>query len=384
MTPLAGSDESERKGLAPRVLGRLAGAMGPYLGLALIVLLFAWWTSDSGTFMTALNWRTIAIQSVIVGTVALGMTQVMISGGIDLSVGSVVALVTVAIARLVNGAEFAVGAASVALPTLSVPLAMVGGIALGGLCGLLNGALVVRLGVVPFIITLGTMKVYRGLAKWASGSTSVYIDANVKPGWFKSILSTDADLSRGLRGCRLGPLADALDAAQALPAPFGRVIGELTQLAPGVWLLLAAAVFAAIVLKFSLLGRYLHAVGSNEATARLCGVAVGRVKLWAYAAAGLLAGLGGVLQFTYLGGTGDPTTADGLELQAIAAVVIGGGSLAGGEGRVSGTLIGVLIMSVLSNGCVHASISNSMQDVLIGAIIVLAVAIDRFRRSDRG
>jgi ribose/xylose/arabinose/galactoside ABC-type transport system permease subunit len=108
------------------------------------------------------------------------------------------------------------------------------------------------------------------------------------------------------------------------------------------------------------------------------------VKLMVYAAAGLLTGLGGVLQFTYLGGTGDPTTAEGLELQVIAAVVIGGGSLAGGEGKVSGTLIGVLIMSVLNNGCVHAGIPNASQDILIGAIIIAAVAIDRYRRSGRG
>ena len=128
-------------------------------------------------------------------------------------------------------------------------------------------------------------------------------------------------------------------------------------------------------------GRHIYAVGSNEATARLCGINVPAVKVLVYSLAGLATGLAGLLQFTYLRATGDPVTADGLELQVIAAVVIGGASLSGGEGTVLGTLIGCLIMSVLTNGCVHAGLPNASQDVIIGAIIVAAVAIDRLRRS---
>jgi ribose transport system permease protein len=369
-------DRSNR--LAP-ILGGIASVVGPYVGLLLIVALFAWLTRQDGRFMGAENWQTIAFQSVIVGMVALGMTQIMIAGGIDLSVGSMVALVTVLIARMVQGVDVQVGSRLMHLH-LWVPFAMLGGVAIGGLCGLINGSLVVRLGVVPFIITLGTMKAFRGLAKWFSGSTSVYIDSQDKPSWFSSILSVDIDASAGLRSIGLNPIARMLDGLRAVPGPLGRLFDLIAQLAPGVWLLFFVAAGVAVILNYSLLGRYFYAVGSNESTARLCGLAVGRVKLSAYGLAGMLAGLAGALQFALLGGTGDPTTADGLELEAIAAVVIGGGSLAGGEGKVSGTLVGVLIMSVLRSGCVHANISNATQDVLIGSIIILAVAIDRYRR----
>ena len=227
--------------------------------------------------------------------------------------------------------------------------ALVGGVLLGGLCGLFNGGLITGLGVVPFIITLGSLKIFRGLSKWFSGSTAVYIPDESKAGWFGRILATE-------------------------PEPRWLVV------APGVWALLALSVLVALALRYSLLGRYIYAVGSNEATARLCGINVPRVKLAVYGLAGLAIGLAGVMQFSYLDGTGDPVTADGLELQVIAAVVIGGGSLNGGEGSVLGTLIGCLIMSVLNNGCVHAGIANESQDIIIGAIIIAAVALDRFRR----
>jgi ribose/xylose/arabinose/galactoside ABC-type transport system permease subunit len=281
------------------------------------------------------------VQSVIVGTAALGMTIVIISGGIDLSVGSMVALVTVAIALLAGDRGW------------PMPLAMGAGVALGGLCGLFNGGLITGLGVVPFIITLGSLKIFRGLAKWLSNSTAVYVPDAAKPSWFREILATE-------------------------PHP------DWLLVAPGVWVLLGLSVLVALALKYSVLGRYIYAIGSNEATARLCGINVPLVKLSVYTLAGLATGLAGTLQFVYLDATGDPITADGLELQVIAAVVIGGGSLNGGEGTVLGTLIGCLIMSVLNNGCVHAGIPAAAQDVIIGAIIVAAVALDRIRRTKEG
>ncbi len=228
--------------------------------------------------------------------------------------------------------------------------ALLAGVVTGGLCGLSNGALVTRLQDVPIIITLGRLKIFRGLAKWLAGNTSVYIPDDSKPWWFNRILAVE-------------------------PSP------PWILLPPGVWMLLALSVFVALGLRYSLLGRYIYAVGSNEAAARLCGVNVSGVKLAVYGLGGLAMGLAGVMQFAYTDATGDPTAADGLELEVIAAVVIGGGSLAGGEGAVLGTLIGCLIMSVLKNGCVLAGISNASQDVIIGAIIVAAVALDRFRRS---
>jgi ribose/xylose/arabinose/galactoside ABC-type transport system permease subunit len=379
------------EGRPSRIRGTLGWAwtvLAPFVGLVLIVLLFAWLTRDSGAFMTAYNWRTIAVQSVIVGTAALGMTLIMIVGGIDLSVGSMVALVTVAAASLVGGFELPVpslpGALggdlprrilgdSIAVPAVPLPAAMVGGVLLGGICGLVNGGLITRLGVVPFIVTLGTMKAFRGLAKWSAGSTSVYIDDSAKAPWFKGLLATDATLPAGLEE-QLG----------RLPGALGPVAGEIARLAPGVWILLALSVLMALVLRYSLLGRHAYAVGSNEATARLCGLNVPGIKLAVFGIAGLLTGLAGVMQFTYLGGTGDPTTAEGLELQVIAAVVIGGGSLSGGEGKVLGTLIGVLIMSVLNNGSVHAGLPNPTQDIIIGLIIIAAVTLDRIRHRGEG
>jgi ribose/xylose/arabinose/galactoside ABC-type transport system permease subunit len=311
--------------------------VGPFLGLLAIAALFAYLTRGSGQFMSAYNWRTIAVQTVVLATASLGMTVIMIAGGIDLSVGSAVALVTVATA---------VGVRDMGLPMAG---AMVLGIAVGGMTGLLNGSLISGLGVVPFIITLGGLKVFRGLAKWLSGSTQVYVPAADVPDWLGNVLATEPQQSWMI-------------------------------VAPGVWGLLALSLFVALALRYSILGRSIYAIGSNESTARLCGLNVSLVKVAVYTLAGLATGLAGVFQFAYLHATGDPVTGDGLELQVIAAVVIGGGSLSGGEGTVAGTLIGCLIVSVLNNGCVHAGISNASQDVIIGAIIVGAVALDRLRR----
>lgn len=349
-----GAQKGERLALRG-TLGWAWTVFGPFLGLVLITLLFAFLTRDSGTFLSVYNWRTIAVQTVIVGVAALGMTVIMIAGGIDLSVGSAVALVTVGMALTVRGVSLDLpipfAGRSIHLLDLkwSMPLALVGGVALGGLCGFFNGTLITRLGVVPFIITLGSLKIFRGLAKWLSSSTTVYVPAEAKPWWFGRILATE-------------------------PEPRWLLV------APGVWLLLGLSILLALALRYSLLGRYIYAVGSNEATARLCGIGVPSVKLAVYVLSGLATGLAGVMQFAYLDAIGDPTTADGLELQVIAAVVIGGGSLSGGEGTVLGTLIGCLIMSVLNNGCVHAGIPNASQDIIIGAIIVAAVTLDRYRR----
>jgi ribose/xylose/arabinose/galactoside ABC-type transport system permease subunit len=321
---------------------------GPFLGLVLITVLFAVLTRDSGRFLSVQNWRTIAVQSVIVGTAALGMTIIMISGGIDLSVGSTVALVTVCIALFVKKVDPSLPDSLRDLKLL-LPVALVLGIGVGGLCGALNGSLIAGLRVVPFIVTLGSYTVYRGLAKWLASSTTVYVPAQTKSWWFKQILAPE-------------------------PEPRWLLV------APGVWVLLLLSILVALVLRYSLLGRYMYAVGSNEATARLCGINVPAIKVVVYLLGGLATGLAGALQFVQLSGIGDPTSAEGMELRVIAAVVIGGGSLAGGEGTVLGTLIGCMIMSVLQNGCVHAGIPDPSRDIFVGIIIVAAVTLDRLRR----
>ena len=350
---MAGSSDGIRNGKATiKLLGSLGWVwtlFGPFLGFVLIIMLFATMTRQTGTFLTIDNWRTIAVQTVIVGIAALGMTTIMIAGGIDLSAGSTVALVTVGIAMFVKKVDPSLSDSLRAMK-LVLPLALLLGIAIGGLCGAINGGLIAGLRVVPFIVTLGTYTVYRGFATWLSSSTTVYVPGDVKPWWFNQIMRIE-------------------------PEP------RWLLLAPGVWIFLALSIVVAVALRYSLLGRYIYAVGSNEATARLCGINVPLIKVIVYTIGGLAMGLAGVLQFAYLGAIGDPTTAGGLELQVIAAVVIGGGSLSGGEGTVMGTLIGCLIMQVLKNGCVHAGIPNPSQDIIIGIIIVAAVTLDRLRRS---
>jgi ribose/xylose/arabinose/galactoside ABC-type transport system permease subunit len=330
-----------------RILGWGWTVFGPFVGLVLITALFAWMTRHSGQFLSAENWQTIAVQTVIVGTAALGMTVIIIAGGIDLSVGSTVALVTVCMALFMKKVDPLLPETLRAW-RLTMPMAMLLGVGLGGLCGAINGAVISGLRVVPFIVTLGTYQIYRGLATWLASRSTIYVPEKLRPEWFGRIV-------------------------RIKPEPHWLLV------APGVWMLAVLSLALALMLRYSLLGRYAYAIGSNESTARLCGINVPRMKVVIYALAGLAAGLAGVFEFATLGGVGVPTAENGLELRAIAAVVIGGGSLSGGEGTVLGTLIGCLIMAVLKNGCVHAGIPNEIQEIIIGVIIIVAVTLDRLR-----
>jgi len=316
----------------------LTQTLGPLAGLLLIFSLFAIIGPES--FFSSNNLETIARQTAIVGSAALGMTLVIISGGIDLSVGSIIALVTVAIAALLQAG-------------VDPLLAALGGVGTGIVCGFANGYLITRLRVVPFIVTLGTLLVVRGAAKGFAREQK--IDAPLT--WLKELLA-------------------------ALPP------GEGWRVVPwGVWLTVVLAVGVAALLVYTRLGRHIIAIGSNEQTARLCGVPVDRVKTTVYALGGFFAGVAGVLQFSRLT-VGDPTVAMGVELDVIAAVVIGGGSLSGGEGSVLGTIVGALIMTVIRSGCAQMGLPNWVQEMVTGGIIVTAVAIDRWRQrrrsSDRG
>jgi ribose/xylose/arabinose/galactoside ABC-type transport system permease subunit len=210
------------------------------------------------------------------------------------------------------------------------------------LCGAVSGLLIAQLRLLPFVVTLGMMGALRGMAKVVAKEQPVYPESET---WLNGLMQL------GKRG---------------LPA--------------GVWLMLGLTVFVALAMRYTRFGRHVFAVGSNELTARLCGVPVARVKLLVYTLGAAFAGVAAVLQFTYLGGMGDPTTAQGLELKIIAAVVIGGASLSGGQGTVLGTLVGALFMSAVDNGCTKLEISNSVQEVVTGAIIIVAALLDHFRR----
>ena len=218
-----------------------------------------------------------------------------------------------------------------------------GAVTVGALCGALNGILITQLRVVPFIVTLGTMLLVRGAAKGLSGERRLEAPAT----WLNDLLRT----------------------AQG---------GHGVLLPSGIWLTAALAVAVAFTLQYTRFGRHLFAVGSSERTARLCGVRITRTKIAVYTAAGALAALAGVLMFSKLS-VGDPTVANGLELDVIAAVIIGGGSLLGGRGSIVGTIAGAAIMAIIQIGCSQQGLPNWVQQIVTGAIIVFAVALDRWR-----
>lgn len=279
-------------------------------------------------FLSAGNLAGVARQTAVISIMAIGMTMVMVSGGIDLSVGSMLALagVTGALA-MVGGAPSLVGIGIC--------------VAAGAVLGLANGLGVTTLRIPPFLVTLGAMGIYRGSA----------------------LLITDGK------------------AVVGLPTDFG-------YLAEGQWLgvfpvPLLIVVVIAIAVHFVLVntrvGRYCYAIGSNVEAARYAGVRVSRYLVLYYAILGALTGLAAAIEAARLV-TGNPTGGEAYELRVIAAVVIGGGSLSGGQGSVAGTIIGALIMGVLANGANLLGISPFTQQVVIGAVIILATTFDEFQR----
>ncbi len=307
--------------------------IGPVLALAVVYGVFVLIAPPS--FATARNMEMIARQTTIVGVAALGMTMVIISGGIDLSVGSIVALSTVVIAWLLQNAG------------VNPLIAAIGGVLAAAFFGFISGMLITRLRVVPFIVTLGMMLVVRGAAKGIGREQKIDVDPE-RLRWLDELLAS-------------------------VPKEQSWML-----LPPGVWIMIILAIAVAALLRYTRLGRHTFAIGSNEQTARLCGVAVERVKIIVFTLCAAFAGLAGLMQFSRLT-VGDPTVAVGLELNVIAAVVIGGGSLSGGEGSILGTLVGALIMTVIASGCTQRGYPNWVQEIITGSIIVLAVALDRLR-----
>ena len=201
-----------------------------------------------------------------------------------------------------------------------------------------------RVELSPFIVTLGMWGALRGAAKGLGDNQPIYPDQS----WLTDLMQTSDS-------------------------------GIGSVMAPGVWIMIALAIFIACMLRYARFGRHIFAIGSNEETARLCGVNVERTKLALYSIAIACTGLAALMQFSFLTGQGDPVTAEGYELKVIAAVVIGGASLSGGEGSILGTIAGVLIMFVVDNGCTQLGLDNWVQEIVTGAIIVAAVALDRLR-----
>lgn len=294
-------------------------------GLLFVILLVGLALSfTTDTFLSVANLTNVARQVSINGILAVGVTFVLLTAGVDLSLGSVVALSGVACATFAHPGDHSV----------IVPIAV--GLLTGAACGLVNGVLVTKGGVAPFIVTLGMMTVARGLALIVSGGRPV------------------ADMSSELTA----------------------LAGDLFGVPIPVLCFAGVAAAAWFFLRDFRLGRHIYAVGGNENAARAAGVPVERVKLFAYGLCGLLTGLAGVVLAARIT-TGQPNAGQAYELDAIAAVVIGGTSLAGGVGTITGTLLGVLLIGVINNGLDLLGVSSYYQAVIKGVIIVGAVWLDR-------
>lgn len=286
----------------------------------------------SEPFRTIDNFLNQGRQLAEVGLVALPMTYIIITGGIDLSVGSIFGLTAIVLGY--SWKNFG----------LPLELAIVFALGLATLAGLFNGALIVRMGVPPLIMTLATLALYRGLAQGISQGRSV----TGYPQWF----------------FQLGQ---------------GSIAGVPTQ----VWLLLIATIVSAIVLSRTTFGRSLYAIGNNETGARFSGIATGRAKLWIYAFSGLMSGLAGWI-FVSRTTTTRSDMGTGLELDVIAAVVLGGTNIFGGSGSILGTAIGVILIQVLKNGLQLAGITGDGTIVVIGLVLLGSVFLSNYIQRRRG
>ncbi|MDR3517263.1 MAG: ABC transporter permease [Azospirillaceae bacterium] len=308
-------------------------------GLVLLVIAFA---LTSTAFLTMSNGVTIALQTTSIAFLGFGATCVIITGGIDLSVGSVLALAGVV-------------AGMVAKEGIPVPIAMAVGVIAGGVCGLINGLIITRMRLPPFIATLGMMMVARGVALQITGARPV-----------SGLGESFGVLGNGslLRVVEEGANGFPKVVFPGIPYP--------------VIVMVVLAIVIAILLLKTTFGRHLYAIGSNEEAARLSGVNVARTKIGAYVLAGLLAGLCGCVLMSRLV-TAQPNEGVAYELDAIASAVIGGTSLVGGVGTISGTVIGAFIIGILRNGLNMNGVSSFIQMITIGLVIIVTVWIDQMR-----
>ncbi len=292
-----------------------------------LILVFVYLSFASPVFLTFNNLFNVIVQTTVTAIVAIGMTFVIITAGIDLSVGSAAALAgMLGVMMMVHGVNW--------------PLAVVGGALIGGIVGLVNGALITVAKLNPFIATLGMMSVARGFVYISTNAVAIY----GAPGDF-------------------GLLAQGI--IYGIPIPL--------------IILVLIAVLAHLILTRTRLGRYTYAIGSNAEAARLSGISIERYLLIIYGLSGLLAGFAGMIGSSQVT-SGQPNFGQGLELDVIAAAVIGGASLFGGQGTIAGTLIGAFLIALIRNGAVLLNVNLFYQSVIIGVVIWLAVVWDQFRR----
>ncbi|HSB14631.1 MAG TPA: ABC transporter permease [Bryobacteraceae bacterium] len=292
-----------------------------------LIILFVGLSIASPHFLTQTNLSSVVRQTAVINVMALGMTLVIIAGGIDLSVGAILAM----------GGLLGTMAMEQGYP---IPVGVFIGTVTGLAWGLVNGLLTTKLAIAPFIVTLGTLGIVRGLT---------------------------LIISNGLPVHRIPQSFSYLGEGNLLGVPFV------------LWILVVCAAVTHVILEHTRHGRYAFAIGSNPDAALYAGIPVAFHTTVVYAFCGMLTGLAGMIEASRLM-TGQPTAGQGYELQVIAAVVIGGGSLRGGEGSVIGTLIGAFIMGLLSNGSDLLGISPYLQQAIIGAVIILAVTVDELRK----
>ncbi|OBZ13684.1 MULTISPECIES: ABC transporter permease [Bacillales] len=306
-----------------------AGATQKLLAFASLILLVVFFSLSSGNFFRFDNLIGIMLSTAVIGVLALGSTFVIITGGIDLSVGTVMTFSSVMTGVVIT------------FWGLPIPFGIAGGILTGALCGFISGWLVAKMSIPPFIATLGMMMVTKGLSLVVSGTKPIYF--NDTPAFSKIAMDT------------------------------------LFKVPYAVYIFFGLAVIASIVLSKTIIGRYNFALGSNEEATRLSGVNVTFWKIIIYVITGAFAGIAGIMMASRLN-SAQPALGSGYELEAIAAVVIGGTSLSGGQGSILGTVIGALIMSVLTNGLRIMSVPQEWQVVIVGLVVIGAVYADILRR----
>ena len=308
-----------------RALAFVRGATGPLIGL---VLLCAFLSFSTDTFLSTRNFLNVMDQITVLGVMAVGMTLVILIGGIDLSVGSVLALSGMVMGYLGNNREWPF--------VIAILVALIASAA----CGLTSGLMVTRLRMPAFIATLAMMSIARGIASIITNGEQIV----GFPDWFSNLA----------------------------------IIRHFGFLTVTVGLMVAITVIAWIVLSFRPVGRALYALGGSQEVARLAGIPVRQYTMWVYVICGALAGLAGVILSARLNSS-QPSSGLGYELDTIAAVVIGGASLSGGVGSIGGTAVGVLIIGFLRNGLNLLQVSPFVQQVVIGVVIAVAVAADTMR-----
>jgi ribose transport system permease protein len=306
------------------------------LAFAALIILYVVFAIASPNFFKFDNIVGILLATAVNGVLALGVTFVIITAGIDLSVGTVMTFSAVMTGVLVTFWH------------LPIPIGVLGGLLAGAAAGFTNGTIIAKMKIPPFIATLGMMMVTKGLSLVISGLKPIYF--NDTPAF---------------RMITMGSIFNSIIPGFEIPN--------------AVLILFGAAIIAGLILSKTVLGRYTCAIGSNEEATRLSGVNVDRWKIAIYTLCGTFAGLGGVMMASRLN-SAQPSLGSGYELDAIAAVVIGGTSLSGGEGTILGTIIGAFIMSTLTNGLRILSVPQEWQTVVTGGIVILAVYLDIIRR----